>query len=286
MTTTREGELYAVLLSLLESLFPILAMFAIAQVGAIHAYSWIIVFATLALIVILGIKEGYKSLFVAAAQKDLLLTSFFISTMFVLIFLGLQYTTAGNAAVIMTLQLFFSYLYFNVLGSETMTRLHTVGAFLMGIGALIILFPPDFSFNSGDLLVFSAAAIAPLANLYQKRARSHVGAITILTYRNIVALPFLFALAWAFEHIPTPERFMAALPYLVSVALLVYVLSKILWIEALHRIGITKLSAMIAFMPIFTLVFAFFILGELPSLREVLGIFPVLAGAYLITRPD
>ena len=286
MTRTREGELFALLLSVLESLFPILAVFAIARIGAIHAYSWIILFATVALVIVLGIREGYRSLFKRDAQKDLLLTSLFIAAMFMLIFLGLQYTTAGNTAVIITVQLFFSYLYFNIFGSESMTRMHTVGAFLMGAGAVIILLPTHFAVNTGDLLVLAAAAIAPLANLYQKRARRHVSAVTILAYRNIVALPFLFLLGGIFEPIPTSENFFRALPYLIGIALLVYVLAKILWIEALHRIGITKLSAMIAFMPVFTLFFAYGILGEIPSLREMIGICPVLVGAWIITRPE
>ena len=45
-----------------------------------------------------------KNLFVELknpkAYRDLLLTSFWITTMFVLVFLGIQYTTAGNMSVI------------------------------------------------------------------------------------------------------------------------------------------------------------------------------------------
>ena len=67
---------------------------------------------------------------------------------------------------------------------------------------------------------------------------------------------------------------------------MIYVLSKMLWIEALHRIGITKLSAMIALMPLFTLLFAYPVLHEAPSARQLLGTLPVLLGAFLITRPS
>jgi len=284
VTPQREGELYALLLSVLESWFPILSIFAINLVGALNTYFYVVVIATVALLAIIGRKEGFGSLFNKAALPDLLRVSFYITTLFVLVFVGLRYTTAGNMAVILTLQLLFSYLYFNLFGSEKMTSLQTFAAFLMGAGAMIILFPQEFRFNRGDLLVLIAAAIAPLANYYQKRVRTYVSSLTILTFRNLAALPVLFAAAYFLEGLPARTDLVAALPYITAVALLIYVLAKILWIEALYRIGVTKLSAMIAFMPLFTLVFAYFVLNEVPTPRQMVGIAPILLGAFLITH--
>jgi drug/metabolite transporter (DMT)-like permease len=284
VTRQRQGELFAVLLSLLESWFPILSLVAVDTIGALNTYFFVVVIATAVLIALLKFKEGFGGLFDKEALPDLLKTSFFITLLFTLLFIGLRYTTAGNLAVILTLQLLFSYLYFNLIGSEKMDPLHTFAAFLMGAGAVIILIPETFRFNPGDLLVLTAAAVAPLANYYQKRARSRVGSLTILTFRNLAALPVLFAAALCFEGFPGAEDFLTALPYVAAVALLVYVLAKILWIEALHRIGITKLSAMIALMPLFTLMFAYLTLNEIPSARQLLGTVPILLGAYWITR--
>lgn len=67
---------------------------------------------------------------------------------------------------------------------------------------------------------------------------------------------------------------------------MVYVVSKLMWIEALHRISITKLSAMFALVPMMTLIFAYFFLDEVPQFRQVLGIVPILLGGYLLTRPS
>jgi drug/metabolite transporter (DMT)-like permease len=285
MTPQRQGELYAVVLSLLESWFPILALVAVHSIGPLNTYGFILIIATAVLLLLLYVREGFGGLADREALPDLLWTSFYITLLFTLVFIGLRYTTAGNMAVILTLQLFFSYLYFNLPGREKLDALHTFAAFLMGSGAVIILFPATFTFNPGDLLILLAAATAPLANLYQKRARQRVSALAILTFRNLAALPVLFGAALLFEGLPTFEALLEVLPAVTAVALLVYVLAKILWIEALHRIGITKLSAMIAFMPLFTLIFAYPTLGEIPTLRQMLGTLPILLGAYLITRP-
>lgn len=286
MTRTREGEWYALMLSVLESWFPILSIIAIERIGALNTYFFVILFATLLLLLLQHRREGFKALLYRPALPALLGTSFFITLLFALIFIGLRHTTAGNMAAILTLQLLFSYLYFNLFGREKMDPFHTFAAVLMGVGAITVLVPYPVHFNPGDLLILLAAAIAPIANLFQKRARAHVGALTILTFRNLAALPFLLPAAWLFEGLPTAGALFDALPAIIAVAVLVYILAKILWIEALHRIGITKLSAMIAMIPLFTLFFAFLALHEMPTQRQLLGTLLIVIGAVCIVRPE
>ena len=285
MTKEREGEILMVGLSILESWFPIFSIVAISYIGALHTYTYSLLIALLFFIMIMVKRDRFKELKNKAAYKDLLLTSFWITSLFALVFVGMRYTTAGNTAVIIFLQLLFSYLYFNLFGKEKMHALHLWGAFIMGIGALIILIPDELRFNKGDLLILIAAAIAPIANLYQKRAREFCSSETILGFRTFMGLPFIALMAWAFEPAVEYNAFVSALPSLLFIGILIYVVSKIMWIEALHRTSITKLSAMLGLVPMMTLIFAYFYLHEVPELRQVLGIVPILAGGYLLTKP-
>ena len=285
MTKEREGELLMVGLSILESWFPILSIVSMSYIGALHTYTYSLLIALVFFIVIMYKRDKFKELKNKEAYKDLLLTSFWITTLFLLVFIGMQYTTAGNMAVIIFLQLLFSFLYFNVFGKEKMEKVHIIGAAIMGVGALIILVPDDISFNKGDLLILLAAAIAPIANLYQKRARGYCSSETILGFRTAIGLPFIAVMAWYFEPATTLEGFKQALPALLFIGILIYVISKILWIEALHRISITKVSAMMGLVPMMTLIFAYFYLHEIPQFRQIMGIIPVLVGGYLITKP-
>ena len=285
MTQEREGELLMVGLAMIESWFPILSIVSMSYIGALHTYTYSLIIALVFFIVIMFKRDRFKELKNKEAYKDLLLTSFWITTLFLLVFIGMQYTTAGNMAVIIFLQLLFAYLYFNVIGKEKMDNVHLIGAFIMGVGALIILVPDDLSFNKGDLLILAGAAIAPFANFYQKRARTYCSSETILGFRTVVGLPFVAVLAWYFEPSTTYETFVFALPYLLIIGIAVYVISKIMWIEALHRISITKVSAMMGLVPIMTLLFAYLYLDEVPEFRQILGILPVLVGGYFITKP-
>ncbi|HFD87551.1 MAG TPA: DMT family transporter [Gammaproteobacteria bacterium] len=282
----KKGEAYALTLSILEGLFPILTLVSVAAYGALHSYFYTILFATMALLFVTWKKKQLPMLMHRAARKDMLLTSLYITLLFVLIFISLRYTTAGNVAVILVLQLFFSYLYFNIIGRESISFLHTTGSVLMGVGAVLILFPDDFSLNKGDLLALMAAAIAPVANFYQQRARKKVPSIVVLSFRNLVALPFLFLLAKWSEPPVGLFHDSKAFGFLILNAMLIFVAAKILWVESLHYITITKLSALASFIPVFTMIFAYLMLGETPGIREIGGAVLVMLGAYLLTRPE
>ncbi|MDM5271871.1 DMT family transporter [Sulfurovum sp. zt1-1] len=285
MTKEREGEWFMVGSAFFESWFPIFSISAMAYVGALHTYAYSLVVALFFFLVIMYRRARFSELRIKQAYPDLLWTTFWITTLFVLIFIGMQYTTAGNMAVIIFLQLLFSYLYFNLLGHEQMHKFHLFGALIMGIGALVILIPEDMAFNRGDLLILVAAAIAPVANLYQKRAREYCSSETILAFRTVIGLPVVAMMAFLFEPTVSMEMLKQAMPYIFLIGTIVYVGSKILWIEALHRTSITKVSAMMGLMPVMTIIFAYLYLGEVPQLRQVFGIIPVVAGGYLLTRP-
>ena len=285
MTREREGELFMLGLAILESWFPIFSIISMSYIGALHTYTYSLIIALVFFIALMYKNNAFSELKNKEAYKDLLFSSFWITSLFLLVFIGMQYTTAGNMAVIIFLQLLFSFVYFNVIGKERIDTLHLIGAIIMGIGALIILIPDDLAFNKGDLFILAGAAIAPFANFYQKRARKYCSSVTILGFRTVVGLPFIAFMAWYLEPSVVYEQLVLALPYLLFIGIVIYVISKIMWIEALHRISITKVSAMMGLVPAMTLFFAYFYLGEVPELRQIIGIGPVLIGGYILTKP-
>lgn len=280
----RTGELFMLAFAFSEGWFPIITIIALQYITPIFVYSFTLIFATMSFMALLVMRKKTRELIFWQAYKNLLLVSLLMSIMFACIYIGLSYTSAGNMAVLIFLQVFFSFLYFNLFGREKFSRIHLSGAILMVFGALIILFPDKFIFNVGDLLILIAAAIAPIANLFQKRARKQVSSETILAFRSIVALPVLLLLAFLTEPIPSLPDLISALPYIAVSGLLLMGLSKIFWVESIHRISITKASAMAALIPVFTLFFAYLTLNEIPGYSQFAGILPVLLGGYLITR--
>ena len=284
VTRQKEGELIMLVTCFLESFFPIVSIFTIQLIGSLFSYAITILIATILFFALLLYRKELYTLKNKEAQSDLLWTTFYITLLFLLIFISLRYTTAGNVAVILFLQLLFSYIYFNLFGSEKIETIHAIGAFIMGVGAIVLLWPKNFDFNIGNLLALIASALGPIANFYQKRAREKVSAITILTYRNIVALPVLFLMAFVFESVPAQEALEKAMPYLLFNAVVIYVIAKIFWIEALRRISITKMSALLAFSPIFTLIFSHYLLSEELGIKQFVCMGIIIFGSFLLVK--
>lgn len=284
MQQERSGEILMLAFAFFESWFPVITILTLQFISPIYAYTFTLVFSVITFLGFLFLHKKHHELFLYSAYKDLCLTAFFMVLMFACIYIGLSYTTAGNMAVLIFLQFFFSFLYFNLFGNENFSAMHLFGALLMAIGAIVILFPDELRFNIGDLLILVAAAIAPIANFYQKRARKQVSSETVLAFRSLIALPVLLLLAIMLEPSPRWHNVVNALPYLAISGLFLMGLSKILWVETIHRISITKASAMAAFVPVFTLFFAYLTLNEVPDGNQIIGIFPVLLGGFFITR--
>lgn len=284
LSKQRKGESYALGLTVIEGWFPIFAAFSVAALGGLHAYFYSLLVAVFFLTIWFLFNRRWPELKFTHAYKNLLLTSFFITALFSLTFLALQYTTATNVAIILFLQILFGFLFLHRNQQERLNIRQSMGAALMTLGALFILFPGTLDINVGDLLVLGAAIIAPIANFYQKKARAQVASETILLLRSLIALPFIYLLATSFEATPSFSVLYDNAIWLFLTGFMVFFIAKIFWIEAIYLLPITKVNALFAFAPLLTMGLAYLFLNEVPSYYQILGVIPVLIGGYLITQ--
>jgi len=280
----RRGEGFLLAEELLWGWFPIVTLLTYRHLAPLWSMAIAIMFSTIFFSGLMARRHLWPELAQRGGWPDLAWASLFIMLLFILLFIGLSYTTAGNAALILFLQVFFSFCYFNLFKGEQMQPAHLAGVALMSAGALLVLFPDEAGFNRGDFLVLLAAMLAPAANHYQQRARAQVSAVTLLFVRNLTSLPVLFLLACLFAPLPGQAALKATWWLLLLNGLFLMGLSKIYWIEGLHRLPITKVSAMTALSPLFTMLFAYPVLGETPGFWQLAGVAPILIGGILITR--
>jgi len=280
----QKGEFYTLIMTLIEAWFPIFAFFSVAALGGLHAYFYSLLIAVIFLLFWWLFRGKRHEIRKRSAYKNLALTSLYITSLFALTFVGLQYTSATNVAIILFLQILFSYLFLGKKQGESLNRQQTFGAALMTVGAVLVLFSGTWQVNVGDVLVLLAAMIAPIANTYQKKARAQVSSETILLVRSVIALPFLLFLAYLFEDSPTWQKIQQQLHWLLLTGFLVFFVAKILWVEAIYLLPITKVNALYAFAPLMTMGLAYIVLQEVPSWWQAMGVLPILLGGYFITR--
>lgn len=285
MTRERLGEVFVLASTILWGIFPIVTQIIYRGMAPLPALAWAELFASAFFAIILTSKRQWKAVANREAFMDILWATAILGIVYYLLtFIGLKYTSAGNASLIGLTEIFFSYLFFNIFRGEKMPRMHLVGAICMVAGAAIVLYPNAATPKLGDFLIVLAAGVAPFGNFFQRRARRHVPSESIMFVRSIISAIFIFGLSFAIgQNTVMPTSWMIiALLALNGIFLLG--LSKIFWIEGIYRINVMKANGLQSATPLFTLIFAYMILGNSPTAWQLAALIPMAAGVILLGR--
>ncbi len=283
MIEARKGDLFILISILLWSSFAVITKLSFQILPFLWSASLSILIAT----IFFFYREKKSALIQHNAWKDIWGTTILIGILYYgLFFYGLQYTSAGNAGVLGLTEIFFAYLFFIVLAKkEAWVPSHALGATLMIIGAICVLAPNQWTSQWGDLIIILATIFSVWGNAYMKNARTKVSSDVIMFWRSLISGLFLLGLAF---HVSPPfpalETLTEALPILLVNGLLLMGLSKIFWIEGIHRIPISRAMSIAPLGAAFTLLLAFFFLGEIPTSYQLLGLVPISAGVWLLVK--
>src|SRR5882672_1903622 len=210
---------------------------------------------------------------------------------FVLIFRGLQLTSASRAVVFLYTAPFFvalgSYLF---LGERLRASQWGWLALCFAGVALAIGVPQanvDASVLLGDLLIVGGGALWAATTLIVKataliRAPAEKG----LGYQVAVSIPIFVFAAWL-----TDER-ISHVPSALSLSLLAYQafwvvgLTFLLWFALVKAYSASKLSAFTFITPLFGVIASYFIMHDTLTLAFAAAAVLVIAGLYLVNRPE
>ena len=283
-----KGELFNLGSMLLWGMMPVLIRSSSGIVPPLFFSGSSIFLAGLVCLCVLIVQKKTGELLCAAAFRDMMISTLIISVLFygVLFFAG-QKTSAGNIAIIGQSEVVWTFMFFTVFGFEKLTLKKTLGAVVVVLGVLMIVIK-SFSGNFvvWDLLLFIIFAITPLGNYFQKKALRRVSSITQLCFRSLVggALSLIASLAFeqgGFSLISVP----ATIVLVLLNGVLALGLSKVLFLESLKRLEVSKTIAMGAAAPAVTMTAAYFILNEKPDILQLLGLVLVVSGiSIMITK--
>ncbi len=286
-TEIRKGELAALSSALLWSTFPVLTAVTVARLSPLFSAAIATAVAAVFFAVVLTVRKRWNELRLRSAWKDMAMATLFIGILFYgLIFTGFRFTTPGNGAVVALMEIFFTFVIVNILWKhERFVPLHAVGALLMITGALFILLPKwSGALNGGDLLILLATLFPPVGNVFAQRARRAVNGETLMFVRSAVGCAFLFALAFALERAPTMADITSVWWLLLVNGIFLLGLSKILWLEALHRLPIAKTLALTASEIFVTFLLAYVFLHQNVTPQQLWSAIPMICGLFLLMK--
>jgi drug/metabolite transporter (DMT)-like permease len=280
----RQGEYFILLQALLWSLFPVITILSYSRLPPLVSFGWSTFLAALFFGSLLTLRHRWGEIMDRSSLKNMLWAALFLGILYYcLVFFGLHYTSAGNASLIATTEIFFSFIFFHVWHKDFISSKNIVGAIFMLIGAFIVLFPNTTKLHLGDLLILLAAMIAPFGNYFQQKARETVSSEMILFVRSSISTPVVFILSHLFKERSSVTDLQSSAVLILINGLLLLGFSKILWVEGIHRISVTKSNALASIAPPLTLLFAWLILDNIPTRFQLLSIVPIIFGIILLS---
>lgn len=284
LSEKQKGEWIISLEVVLWAFFPVVTVLSYVAIPSLVALAWSTVFACIFFLAVVACRNRWKEMMNPSLWKYIVgITIFNGISFYVLYFTALKYTTPGNAAIISLLEILTSFIFFNVILKEKISKEYILGAVLMIAGALIVLAPNFAGINIGDFLILATTLIAPVGNMFQQRARKIASAETIVFLRNLLAAPIVFLIAYVFGQHATFGDIQASLLFLLINGVILLGFSKLLWVEGIHRMSVTKAMALQGAGPLITLIAAWALLSQAPTVWQLASLVPLLLGVLLLT---
>jgi drug/metabolite transporter (DMT)-like permease len=281
-------DLYMLLLTLVWAINFSFVKIALGEFNPLGFNGLRMAFASLVLLIVLFVgKEGF-----AVAKKDIWkLVSLGIigNTVYQWLFIhGINLTTASNTSIIMAMTPVSVALLSSLFKHE---KIHWAGWFGIALSVvgfyLVITKQPgafEFSWKSlrGDMMIFGGNVVWAVYTVFSKPLLSRISPLKwsslTLAVGTVFYLPFCYpALAnQDFGQISLKVWLMLAFSGLFALAF-----GYVVWYSSVKRIGNTKTVIYGNIVPIFTVIFAAFILSERIGLWQASGAVIILAGVYL-----
>jgi len=206
----------------------------------------------------------------------------------VFFFKGLKIIEAGRASLIIANNPVFIAIFSSIFFNEKLDRKKIFGIILSVSGAIIVISRGDFlslikgGVGWGELYIFCCVVSWVIYSLIGKRIMTDLSPLSSVLYSTIIGTFCLVIPAFfegVFEHIYHYSKL-----EWVSLAYLGFfgtVLGFLWYYQGIKRIGPTKASLFINFVPVSAVLLSFFILGEIITPSLVLGTIFVTIGVYI-----
>ncbi len=282
----RLGEILILVDVLLSALFPILVHYGSGKIPPIFYAAVTSLIAGVAMGVWLWGAGKLKELRKREAWLPMLMVTLCIVVFpSMLIYKGTQLTSGINTAILLTVEILFTLLFFHFVG-ERVTRAKVAGGIAMVAGTVLIVWNGQLALNWGDLLILAATAFYPFGNFYGKKVLDLVDPLTLVFVRTFLGGLLLLAFSLALEPLVVTELkpVLSGFWWLLLLnGLLISAVSKVIWYEGLKRMDVGKAVVLIMSYPAFSMILATIFLQEIPTVYQFGGLLVIFAGIYGIT---
>ncbi len=199
---------------------------------------------------------------------------------------GLTYVSATVCSVLISTIPVFATLGAWLLFREKLKLINYLGIIISFLGVVIFILNKDgsISYNlKGMALIFLAVFSAVGYNLTLSRLVDHYSPIYIVNVQNVIGAILFLPIFLTMELKPFTEiqlTFKMFLP-VITLAVFASCTAFILFAFSVRNLGLLKANVFTNSIPLFTAFFSFVLLGDKLTVRNLIGMFVVVAGLYM-----
>jgi drug/metabolite transporter (DMT)-like permease len=248
-------------------------------------------FAAIVLLPFLIFNKDNRQALLSLSKKQLglgILSGLFLAIHYVLWFESLNYTSVASSTVIVTLQPVFSFVFGHFLFKERISKKAIASCFVSLIGCFIIGwgdFEVSYRALFGDVLAFIAAGVITAYFITGQHMRKNLSVIpySILGYSSSACFLAIYALS---QHASFTNYSINTWKSFVGIALIATILGQMVFNWLLKWLNASVISMSILGETVGTCILAYFILDEVISLQQCVGILIILTGlaSFLIQQ--
>lgn len=196
---------------------------------------------------------------------------------------GLLFVSSTIGAIIVATIPLFSPLAASKFHGEKISIRTFIGILLSFAGVSIVVFDSSFNLIASPLgiaLEFLAVISAIFYTVVLKKLAVKYHPTTIITYQNLFGIIYFLPLWFIFEFKDfTAIPFnLAAFAGILKLSIFASCIAFIFYAHSVKNMGINKVNIFINTIPVFTAIFAWYILGDALTIRKFVGIIVVITG--------
>lgn len=230
-----------------------------------------------------GLQPIHKEHIGYLIAHGLFQTTFYFGLQYV----GLQYTTANNTALIVNTRPIFLVLLAVFIYRERFSFLQWMALLLSFCGVLIVLYNPGTAFMPdhlfGDFLIVLNALSGALGVLFGKRLLKEYKPFTVLVYQITIGMIGLLPLA-LFESGGQFSLAQVAWGPIIFLAVFSTAIAQSFFNWGLSRLPVSNSGVYFFIIPIVNIILAHFIFGEPVTWLLILGGILIIVGAYFVNN--
>lgn len=188
---------------------------------------------------------------------------------------GIKYISASPAALIIAAIPIFTLIFEALIYKRAINAVDALAIIVSVVGVMLIVdIKIDEFFESGQMfgyiMMVGAVAAWIVYSMASKPLFKRYSYLTIIFYQFFYSLPF-FLIAVPFEANDWQAVGFTAIVHLVFLSLFASVLGFYYFAKAMDLLGVTESSVFINFLPIVTIIFSYFYMGNVISTKQLIG---------------